>query len=53
MDAAIAGLVGAGIGAFAGIVGTLITNYLQIIQEQKNGFEISVLNVIQIRLDTY
>jgi hypothetical protein len=35
MDAAIAGLVGAGIGALAGIVGTLITNYLQIIQEQK------------------
>lgn len=35
MDAALAGLIGAGIGAFAGIVGTFVTNYLQASQEHK------------------
>ena len=33
MDATVAGLIGAAIGAVAGIAGTLITNYLQAKQE--------------------
>ena len=33
MDAAVAGLIGAAIGAVAGMAGTLITNYLQAKQE--------------------
>lgn len=34
MDSAVAGLIGAGIGASAGIAGTLITTYLQAKQER-------------------
>jgi hypothetical protein len=34
MDSAVAGLIGAGIGAVAGIAGTLITTYLQAKQER-------------------
>lgn len=35
MDAAVAGLVGAAIGAVAGILGTIITHYLQSSQDNK------------------
>jgi hypothetical protein len=34
MDSAVAGLIGAGIGAMAGVAGTLITNYSQAKQER-------------------
>lgn len=34
MDSGVAGLIGAGIGALAGVAGTLITNHLQAKQER-------------------